>query len=68
MITVIPMPKENQDEIEAVSVLPKLLCAKRRPTTEDLWIFFLSKGIEGRQQCPVEGAKPAILSWRLPAD
>jgi hypothetical protein len=66
MISIIPMPKEDQDETEAVSLLPKLFHTKRRPTAEDLWVLLLSEGIKEGQQCPMEGEKPQLLPWRLP--
>jgi len=62
MITVIPMLKEGQDETEAVSLLPRLFHTQGRPTTEDLWIFVLSKGIEEGQQCAMETSESRPLA------
>jgi hypothetical protein len=66
MITVIPMPKEDHHETEAVPLLSELLHTQRRPAAEDLWIFLLSEGIKEGQQRPMERKKPKTLQLRLP--
>jgi hypothetical protein len=63
MITVIPMPKENQDASETVSLLPKVPYNQSagKEAEEDLWISLLPEGVKQRQQCSMETAASQLL-------
>jgi hypothetical protein len=56
MIRVIPGPKEDQDEREAVSVLSKALYTRSEggQAAEELWGARLPEGVEQREQRPME--------------
>jgi hypothetical protein len=48
MITVIPMPKENQDASETVSLLPKVPYTQStsKEAEEDMWVSLLPEGVK----------------------
>jgi hypothetical protein len=48
MITVIPMPKENQDARETVSLLRKVPYnqSESKEAEEDLWVFLLPESVK----------------------
>ena len=56
MICVIPMPKEDRDEREEVSLLSKALYAQPEggQAAEELWCAPLPEGVEQREQRPME--------------